>query len=381
MILHSGTGNIARNNLIYDNVNGIQANSGSGSTIVNNTVYNNGQASPSVPCTTNCYAAIFSTASGNIVRNNIVYGNNINSITNSGSGAVTSNNLTADPSFTDVSGSNRDLTLQVSSAAKDAGVTLAAVTTDYVGLARPQGTSYDIGAYERAVGVPDPPPFVGNPLFAVIASVSVQSAAGGAITTAAIDTTGADLIVPAVVDYADGGTTNLTDSKSNTWNARTAYTEASGARVRLYDCVQPCTVGTGHTFTGTPATTPSHPGLAVIAFSGSLNPTFDQINGATVASATSRTTGSVTPSQDHEVLVSALAFDHTTATIDSGFTRVQMLGASAVVYGLGIAWKRQTTLAAVNPTWTINAAGPIAATIASYKFAEQPVIQYRLRVR
>ncbi len=41
-----------------------------------------------------------------------------------------------------------DWHLQSSSPAKNAGVTIAGVTDDYAGVARPQGAEYDIGAYE-----------------------------------------------------------------------------------------------------------------------------------------------------------------------------------------------------------------------------------------
>ncbi len=41
-----------------------------------------------------------------------------------------------------------DLHIQSDSPAKDAGVTIASVTNDYAGTSRPQGSAYDIGAYE-----------------------------------------------------------------------------------------------------------------------------------------------------------------------------------------------------------------------------------------
>jgi hypothetical protein len=42
-----------------------------------------------------------------------------------------------------------DFRLQASSPAIDAGETLASVTVDHAGTARPRGAGYDIGAYER----------------------------------------------------------------------------------------------------------------------------------------------------------------------------------------------------------------------------------------
>jgi hypothetical protein len=43
---------------------------------------------------------------------------------------------------------NSDLTLQASSPCINAGITLSTVTDDFNGTARPQGSAYDIGAFE-----------------------------------------------------------------------------------------------------------------------------------------------------------------------------------------------------------------------------------------
>ncbi|MBL8525236.1 MAG: fibronectin type III domain-containing protein, partial [Betaproteobacteria bacterium] len=51
----------------------------------------------------------------------------------------------------------RDFTLASGSAAINAGTTVALVTTDILGTARPQGAGYDIGAYERVTVVAMPP--------------------------------------------------------------------------------------------------------------------------------------------------------------------------------------------------------------------------------
>ena len=91
--------------------------------------------------------------SSNTVRNNIAYGNSTNF--SEVAGTITSNNLFgADPLFVDVNGGN--FSLKSSSPAIDAGTTVSSVTTDKVRVARPQGGSYDIGAYEID-GAPSPP--------------------------------------------------------------------------------------------------------------------------------------------------------------------------------------------------------------------------------
>lgn len=59
------------------------------------------------------------------------------------------NNLTnTNPLFVDESSSPPDFQLQSSSPCIDAGKTIAGITEDYAGTSRPQGSAYDIGAYE-----------------------------------------------------------------------------------------------------------------------------------------------------------------------------------------------------------------------------------------
>jgi hypothetical protein len=71
----------------------------------------------------------------------------------------TTNNLNADPQFVNRSGG--DLHVNSTSPAKDAGLTVAPVNSfvpnstqvrDKDGTPRPQGTAFDLGAYELAVG-------------------------------------------------------------------------------------------------------------------------------------------------------------------------------------------------------------------------------------
>jgi len=75
--------------------------------------------------------------------NNIFYGN----------GAPPSNSkitgsINADPKFSNLSLASPDFHLQSSSPAINAGVTIGGLATDFDGVARPQGSAFDIGAYE-----------------------------------------------------------------------------------------------------------------------------------------------------------------------------------------------------------------------------------------
>ena len=83
--------------------------------------------------------------SSNSVRNNIAYGNSTNYIEIAGT--IASNNLFgADPLFVDANGGN--FRPKSTSPAIDKGMTVSSVATDIAKVARPQGGSYDIGAYE-----------------------------------------------------------------------------------------------------------------------------------------------------------------------------------------------------------------------------------------
>jgi parallel beta-helix repeat protein len=152
------------NNQIYNNViygvglvgasggsAGIHVYSGSGNKLWNNTVVNN----PLIKG-----IAIDAGASNTEVRNNIAYGNP-SAFTDAGTGTTASNNLFGiDPLFVNLSGN--DFTLKADSRAVDGGANVSVVTTDLAGVARPQGRTHDIGAYEfsgqpAASGPPAPP--------------------------------------------------------------------------------------------------------------------------------------------------------------------------------------------------------------------------------
>ena len=150
-ILVSGgaSNNQIYNNIIY-NVNaepgtsadgkGISIGSGSGNKVWNNTIVSN-----------EGYGIfIDSVASSAVVQNNILYNNGTNYSNGAGASTTEDHNLRdgTDPLFTNM-GAN-DYTLQSGSAARNTGATIAEVPTDIAGTARPQGGTYDMGAYERA---------------------------------------------------------------------------------------------------------------------------------------------------------------------------------------------------------------------------------------
>jgi hypothetical protein len=133
---NSGNGTVIRNNVVYGNeVNGIEI----GYTCRNCKIYNNSNIKSS------------DGGSGIEIRNNIAYPKGISA----GSGSISSNNLNTNPNFVNAAGN--DFRLLSSSPAIDTGMTLSAVSVDFSSTPRPQGTAHDIGAYEFG-GATNPAP-------------------------------------------------------------------------------------------------------------------------------------------------------------------------------------------------------------------------------
>jgi len=192
-----------------------------------------------------------------------------------------------------------------------------------------------------------------------------------AMTTSGIDTTGADLLVAVTAGFA--GVATLTDSKGNTWTGLTTIINGTSAhRVRLWYCSNPV-VGAGHTFTA--SRTGGYPAVAVQAWSGAKTATpFDQENGNTAMGASSLSTGSITPTQDDELAITASVSPTdglTISSVNGGFTTTDVVqsgfGDSSATYGVAMAYLAQSAAAAANPTWTFTGTHNPTAVIASFR--------------
>jgi parallel beta-helix repeat protein len=139
-----GNGTIIRNNIVYGNeVDGIDLMTTCiNCKVYNNTTYNNPGWNIYTPDTS---------GTGIEVRNNIAYPKGIHL----GTGTISSNNLLSNPNFVNAAGN--DFRLLSSSPAVDAGMTLSSVTVDFARSIRPQGAAYDIGAYEFGGGTGSAP--------------------------------------------------------------------------------------------------------------------------------------------------------------------------------------------------------------------------------
>ncbi len=184
------------------------------------------------------------------------------------------------------------------------------------------------------------------------------------VTTDAIVTTGADLIVVNLGYF--GGTVELRDSKSNTWIPLSVAPTTSGYEQRLYYCVSPV-VGSGHTFTaddGGGAVAARYIGIAVLAFSGvNTSDAKDQESaGATNGSATSIQPGSVTPDEDNCLVVAGLGWNSGTPSINGGYAEIHADAVGGNTVGSAIAYLIQTSAGATNPTWSWSSSVPAMAS-------------------
>jgi len=185
------------------------------------------------------------------------------------------------------------------------------------------------------------------------------SATSGTFTSAAINTTGATLLVMTVVCY--GGNfagVSVSDSKGNTWTGLTKQSNATGAYTRLYyvNSATP-TVGTSHTFSIV-ITSQNYPAGQVAAFSGVLATTTPIQNGHAQTTASTNLPGSVTSVTNGSLIISGLGADGTGISayaIDSGFTITDFnLNVAGTYWGSALAYLIQGTAGAISPTWTFT---------------------------
>lgn len=227
---------------------------------------------------------------------------------------------------------------------------------------------WDEETYERS-RIVVPPEYRRLPRLAsytLIAHTIKQTATGNDVTTTAIDTTGADLIVLACCTFNSALTP--TDSQSNAWTGLTDQT-IGGVHTRLLYKQAPSTSAT-HTWTITSSA--GFPVIGVLAFSGSVSSPFDQENGAVSASASSLSSGNVTPGENNEVIVSAFADAWVgTASVSPGSLTItdQLPLASGVAFALAMAYEIQTTATTRAATWSVSVAARSEAVIATFKAA------------
>ena len=119
-----------------------------------------------------------STGAHNTYTDNLSYGNHSNILLKNG--LVATGTVTADPQFVNNTGTaTGDYRLQSTSPARGTGLALAGIATDYLGIARPQSGTTDIGACLFSTASAPPP---SGAVAAGISASSMTVAPGGSTT-------------------------------------------------------------------------------------------------------------------------------------------------------------------------------------------------------
>jgi hypothetical protein len=193
-------------------------------------------------------------------------------------------------------------------------------------------------------------------------------------TTSPTDTTGANLLVACVSHWGYKEAPELSDSKGNSWTIAASSSGAIDGWIKLYYSV-PTQVGSNHTFTLNGSE--SMPSISVMAWAGATASPLDGSSGR-FAAGTSIQPGSVTPSEDNELLISCLTNTGDTSSssrsINGGFTIAGQVGENAdVPYSTSVAsaYLVQTTAASANPTWSYSVDRWANAAIATFRTTEE----------
>lgn len=195
---------------------------------------------------------------------------------------------------------------------------------------------------------------------ALVTSAKAGGLNGG--TTSGVDTTGATLLVMVVARNPAAAVT-VSDSYGNTWTALTEALDGTNAHVkhRIYYAANP-TVGTGHTFTISGATTAS--ALIASAWSGvDTTSPFDVESGYADSSSYSTAThgaGTLTPTNNNSLVICGVAIGGavTSFAAAGGNTLLDLQAFnSGNSWGVGASYAIQTTATALSSatayeTWT-----------------------------
>ena len=209
---------------------------------------------------------------------------------------------------------------------------------------------------------------------ALVTNVTIPALFGSPSTSSAINTTGASLLIVVASNFSSD-LYSPTDSKGNTYTSLTRVASV-GNTARIWYCANP-TVGSGHTFTLTRVNDLAF-GISgcAAAFSGvATTSPFDVENGTATYGA-SGVTGSVTPSNDNELILAGVGFwtggTPAVMSINSSMSITdQVVDSNAnSTSGSALAYFVQGTAAAINPTWTSTVNPTVLnAFIASFKAA------------
>ena len=198
---------------------------------------------------------------------------------------------------------------------------------------------------------------------ALVDSVSAASANQNDVTTAAIDTTGASLLVVSISSNLGATAPTLSDNKGNSWTTLTAYSFGASVRVAIaYSSGG--TVGSGHTFSLSGGS--SFPALSVASYSGTdTSDPYDKVIGDN-----DLTPGSTTPTNDNALCVTGICPQQNgigSPALNSGTVIESVLADSSFSNAIG--HLIQGSKAAYNPTWSWTGVADGATTTAVFNEA------------
>jgi hypothetical protein len=211
---------------------------------------------------------------------------------------------------------------------------------------------------------------------AIVAHTSAFNLGSAYLTTSAINTIGATLLV--VAHLQNGGypiDSPVTDSKGNTWHSLTL--QHGSETVTIWYAWDhggtALSVGSGHTATVTPHGGSFYTAAVFAAYSGTLasGDPFDVENGESTGGEWIVQPGAVTPSQNGSLVITACESDYQVPYIyngSDGFTDVD--GVNSGYNGstsIGVGNLIQSTAAPVNPQWALGGHYGNEAVIAVFK--------------
>lgn len=211
----------------------------------------------------------------------------------------------------------------------------------------------------------------------ILASSVQKTATAGfptSVTTATVDTRGADLIVAILTDQNDLDVA-FSDSQTNTWSTAVSPTPGNLEDNTILYSRSP-TTSSIHTFTYPSDGLGNNPTCVVAAFKGALlaGAILDQTNEFdTALGVTTAQPGSITPTVNGELIISGITHAVASAT-PNVLDIIANIASGTFNLGTGVGWTQQAAKAAINPTWTMNVASGVTVTIASFKGANAPIV-------
>lgn len=186
------------------------------------------------------------------------------------------------------------------------------------------------------------------------------------VTTAAISTVGANLIIVSRADFSNNDIA-INDSAGNTWTNVINYQPAtSNLFIAVYYCLNPITSAT-HTFTTPTDGNGNFPAIGVASFSGAnATSPFDTSTTNTSALAASLQPGSITPPANGALLYACGSSLSTSTTITGMTVLDDVAFANGIHVGFTHGYVIQGSAAALNPTFNFSTSNLCSAVQADF---------------